>query len=401
MTQRDSLLEWLIIGGGVHGTYLANRLIRDKRSTRSDIRIIDPNEQPLAEWKRVTANVGMEYLRSPKVHHLDTEPFSLKHFARCRECSGDFFISPNDRPSLSLFNRHADYVIERGGLKELYEKGFAVEISLEKSCAIVATKERTFRSKRVILALGRSGSLNWPDWAAKASGQGAEICHILEGTFCTKEIHDDGEIVVVGGGMSAAQTALSIADKNRHVTLLSPHQLRQNNYDSDPGWMGPKFLNRFRKIESFKKRREIIDGARNNGSVTQDLNHQLKRGCNRNQIRVSIDTVSNCSVLTDNLMLLELRSGETIAANQIVLATGYSSKRPGGAMLDQLISKYNLNCSACGYPVTTPSLMWQERLFVSGKLAELEVGPASGNIIGARMAADKITGMNKYTFSQG
>lgn len=30
------------------------------------------------------------------------------------------------------------------------------------------------------------------------------------------------------------------------------------------------------------------------------------------------------------------------------------------------------------------------RLFESGALAELEVGPASGNIIGALMAAEKI-----------
>jgi hypothetical protein len=390
MSHRDSILDWIIVGGGIHGTYLANALIRHRITSRNDLRIIDPNDEPLADWKRVTANIGMEYLRSPKVHHLDLEPFSLKHFARCSDCEGDYFISPNDRPSLALFNNHADRVIEKNGLQNLYEKGFAAEISLENEYATVATEGETLRSQHVILAVGRGSSVNWPEWALKAGEEGAAICHILEGTFCGNEIPESGEIVVVGGGMSAVQTALSLAGGDRQVTLLSPHSLRQNNYDSDPGWMGPKYLDRFRKIKSFGKRREIINSARNSGTVTQDLKQQLIQRKNRKEISLYVDTVDNCTTLTDNLMLLNLKSGERLAANHIVLATGYSSHRPGGHMIDDLISAFNLNCSGCGYPVTNSSLQWHPRLSVSGALAELEVGPVSGNIIGARMAAEKI-----------
>jgi len=390
MIHRDSILDWAIIGGGIHGAYLANALIRHRVTRKSDLRIIDPNEQPLAEWKRVTANVGMDYLRSPKVHHLDADPLSLKHFARCRECSNDAFISPNDRPSLSLFNEHADNVIKKSGLRDRYLKGFVADIRLENDHAVINTQGDTIRARRVILAIGRSGALNWPGWAGRAAADGAGICHVLEGSFCRDQIPERGEIVVVGGGMSAVQTALSIADENRHVTLLSPHSLRQNNYDSDPGWMGPKYLTRFRKISCYRKRRYLIDEARNSGTITHDLKRELIKSKNRNECSVTIDSVKSCSVLTDDLMLLNLKSGETLAANHIVLATGYENRRPGGDLINGLISNYRLRCSECGFPITDTSLQWHNRLFVSGALAELEVGPASQNIIGARMAAEKI-----------
>lgn len=390
MMYTDSIMDWAIIGGGIHGTYLANALIRHRITNRSDLRILDPNDEPLAEWKRVTSNVGMKYLRSPKVHNLDVDPLSLKHYFRCNECKSDEFMFPNDRPSIRLFNEHADSVIQKSGLHEICQKSFAIDIDFENDHAVIKTDDDTIRAKHVILAIGRSGSLNWPNWAKSAKEDGAGICHVLDGSFCRDKIPENGKIVVVGGGMSAAQTAISLADRNRHVTLLSPHTLRQNYYDSDPGWMGPKYLNRFRKIPCFQKRRRVIDRARNSGSITQDVKRRLLQYQNKNSCSVCIDTVENCTVLTDDLMLLNLKSGETIAANHIVFATGYLNQRPGGQLLDRLISRYQLNCSECGFPITNSTLKWHDRLFVSGALAELEVGPASGNIIGARMAAEKI-----------
>ena len=94
MMHSNSILDWAIIGGGIHGTYLANALIRHRITSRSDLRIIDPNDEPLAEWKRVTSNVGMKYLRSPKVHNLDVDPLSLKHYAGATSCKSDDLYFP-------------------------------------------------------------------------------------------------------------------------------------------------------------------------------------------------------------------------------------------------------------------------------------------------------------------
>ncbi|MBL8151238.1 MAG: hypothetical protein JNN15_15045, partial [Blastocatellia bacterium] len=43
-----------------------------------------------------------------------------------------------------------------------------------------------------------------------------------------------------------------------------------------------------------------------------------------------------------------------------------------------------------GYPIVDRSLKWHPGIYVSGPLAELELGPTARNIIGARTAAEKL-----------
>jgi hypothetical protein len=91
-------------------------------------------------------------------------------------------------------------------------------------------------------------------------------------------------------------------------------------------------------------------------------------------------------------LCLTLSSGQTLCADQIILATGYVQSRPGGALIDNLIGDYDLAAATCGYPIVSQSLEWAQGLHVSGPLAELEIGPAARNIIGARMAGQRLVG---------
>ena len=59
-------------------------------------------------------------------------------------------------------------------------------------------------------------------------------------------------------------------------------------------------------------------------------------------------------------------------------------------LIDQLIESAQLACADCGYPIVDAALRWHSRVFVSGALAELELGPSSRNIAGARRAAERI-----------
>ena len=61
----------------------------------------------------------------------------------------------------------------------------------------------------------------------------------------------------------------------------------------------------------------------------------------------------------------------------------------GGAMLDEFIHDHGLPAAPCGYPIVDRCLRWHPRLFVTGALAELEIGPVARNIIGARLAGDR------------
>jgi uncharacterized NAD(P)/FAD-binding protein YdhS len=72
------MLELLIIGGGIHGVHLAHCLLQQTHMTHDDIRILDPHEELLHEWRRCARNCGMKYLRSSSVHHIDIHPFSLR-----------------------------------------------------------------------------------------------------------------------------------------------------------------------------------------------------------------------------------------------------------------------------------------------------------------------------------
>lgn len=56
----------------------------------------------------------------------------------------------------------------------------------------------------------------------------------------------------------------------------------------------------------------------------------------------------------------------------------------------EAVRRLGLRCAACGYPVVSPSLAWSDGLHVTGPLAELELGPSSRNIAGARRAADRL-----------
>lgn len=45
---------------------------------------------------------------------------------------------------------------------------------------------------------------------------------------------------------------------------------------------------------------------------------------------------------------------------------------------------------SCGFPKITYELKWLPHLFVAGKLANLELGPFSRNIMGGKEAAQRI-----------
>lgn len=85
------MFDWIIIGGGIQGCTLAASLIKTGKVSTDKLMIIDPHNEPLSQWKRNTKRIEMKYLRSPFVHHLDLDPFSLQRFARKANISQAFY----------------------------------------------------------------------------------------------------------------------------------------------------------------------------------------------------------------------------------------------------------------------------------------------------------------------
>ncbi len=87
---------------------------------------------------------------------------------------------------------------------------------------------------------------------------------------------------------------------------------------------------------------------------------------------------------------LDLAGGDALRVDCVLLATGFMNGRPGGRLGDALIESAELPGASCGFPEVDPFLRWHPRVFVSGALAELEIGPAARNIAGARRAGDRL-----------
>ena len=329
----------------------------------------------------------MTHLRSPSVHHLDLHPWALQRYAgKKKNRKPDLFAPPYDRPALELFNSHCEHVIKEFKLDDIHIKGRAIDCAID--CDKVSVKVsdgNSIEASKVVLALGASEQPEWPVWAPRDA---PTVHHVFDPSFDGWPAHEE-VIVVVGGGISAAQVALRLLKEGHQVDLVARHDFRSHQFDSDPGWLGPKFMTGFRREVDVDRRRAIISKARHRGSMPPDVEAALKRAITDNRLRWHKNAVESVTAQKDGCSV-RLQEGIELHADRILLATGFAPMRPGGKLVDQLIESEKLPCATCGYPVVDKSLRWHPRVYVSGPLAELELGPSSRNIAGARRAADRL-----------
>ena len=380
-------LEWLIVGGGIHGVHVAARLLGEAEVDPKGLRILDPADQLLSCWRANTATTGMTHLRSPVVHHIDSDPWSLDRFAgrRSKRESG-LFKAPYNRPALHLFNSHCDQVIEQFGLADLHLQDRAESCTIDEGGAVVQLAGgQQIVAQKIVLAIGAGSRLNWPSWAPKGTQQ---VCHIFEpGSDAWPSTPQT--VAVVGGGISACQVALRLVDEGNKVHLISRHALRTHQFDSEPGWLGPKYMAGFSREQDLGRRRARITEARHRGSVPPDVQRSTRNAIVHGRVHWHQVAVDDLSVGRDGVTLM-LANNSELSVDRVLLATGYAGGRPGGQLVDALVTSAQLPCAPCGYPVVDSELLWHPRIYVSGALAELEIGPVSRNISGARRAADRM-----------
>ncbi len=381
-------LEWVIVGGGIHGTHIATRLLDAGATRPEDLRIVDPGPRLLQRWWGRVGATGMEYLRSASVHHLDTHPFALRRFAR-RERKGvpGLFAIPYERPAVDLFRDHCDHVIARHDLEARHLRDSVAACQVGSNCVRLGLASGSqLAARRVVLAIGSSERMERPTWARAGHPR---IQHVF-GRDLAGSFEPVGErVAVVGGGTSALQVALRLAREGHAVDLVSRHPLRKRDFDTDPGWLGPKFMEAFERTRDPALRRWTVDRCRLRGTAPADVLQGVRFAVQREELRFH---ESDVAALEDRArgLALRLSSSARLELDDVLLATGLSPSRPGGRWVDDLIRSASLPCAPCGFPVVDPALRWHPRIHVSGPLAELELGPAARNIAGARRAADRI-----------
>jgi hypothetical protein len=378
-------LEWLVIGGGVHGTYLSHVLANRRGVARDRIRVVDQERDPLAVFWRCAAATGMAHLRSAGVHHLDLEPMSLVRFHdRTRHRHGKL-VAPYFRPQVSLFRAHCEYVIRTHGLDALRVTATVTGIRRVADGYRVETTEGPLHAQRVVLAVGPGDDLALPAWA-----NGLRASHVFHSGFRPETLGEGRTVAVVGGGISAAQLALAAGARGAQAMIVARHPVREHRFDSDPGWLGPANMASFQRLD-VAARREAIDHARHRGSVPSELRRAIGRAMRTGTLRWVEAEVQRMETRSDGRVSLALdRAPHELDASHVAFATGFARGRPGGRLLDRAVDELGLPCAGCGFPLVGPSLEWTPGLFVSGALAELELGPTARNIAGARAAGDRI-----------
>lgn len=388
------MLDWLLIGGGVHGTHLSLALTARLGWPRDRVRVLDPHPEPLALWSRQTANAGMAFLRSSLVHHLALDPYGLKRFARSPEATGVArFAPPYNRPSYALFQAHSERTVVEYALGALRAQSRATGLRRVAGGWRVETERGAIDARRVLLTIGNTERLCWPEWAPALRASGGRVDHLFDAGFDRTTVPDGERVAVIGGGISAAQAAAALARRGPAL-LVSRHATRVHQLDADPGWLGPKYMGAFLRERCPVRRRSAVDGARHRGSVPPDVLRQLRRAVRLHELARATAEVERAEVGPLGTVRLSLRRPEGSAAavlvDRVVLATGFEATRPGGAWLDDAVDAEGLPLAPCGFPRLRRSLAWAPGLYATGPLAELELGPTARNIAGARAAADRL-----------
>jgi len=381
-----------IVGGGIHGTYLLNRL--SDEYDPSELAVVDPESRLCATFRRRAAACGMCELRSPFVHHIGRDPFDLETFAEANGRTDELVPTEGypPRPTLSLFEDHADRVIDRRGLRRCHVRSRVTDITSDADGLVVETTGGRLRSERVVLAVGH-GPPRLPEWACPGVDHvWADTPGPSDGSGTAPVAVDGGHVatpdVVVGGGSTAVQAAL----KHGSGVLLTRHPLRTAVTEADPPWVNWPHVERQLHCHppGSKARLETVRAARKDGTVRPELRERLEDS----DVSVEIGSVGS-AVPTGSEVVLRLADGRSLEAEAVRCATGFEPARTR-PFVGRIAEGLGLERGYDGIPILDDAtLEWRgetEGVYVTGALAAGTVGPFAGNIIGARRAADRILG---------
>lgn len=398
MTATDTDAVVTIVGGGVHGVHLAVRLLESGLIDRHELRIVDPAGL-LESFRRKCDQCGMTEFRSPFVHHVGTDPFALRDFARARGREDE--LRPTsvgaERPTVSLFFDHAEWLCDQHDLDSVHLDARATAIDDRRRRVEIETPQGRIRSQWCLLAVGHGRSRSYPEWAAELTAT-RPVTHVWEPTFAPDEIGETSSVGVVGGGITAAQLATTLAEApGRDVILFARSPFRVATLEASTDWMHVSGVGE--KLHAHppasRVREETVAEARRDGTIPPYVFRRLRRALERERIELER---SEITVATEagGTVVVTCRDGSAFCLDTLVCATGFGSPYDGDLFRQQRRDS-RLQTGYRGAPVLDDdTLRWKRRdgtpsrVAVSGVAAQQVLGPFARNVIGARRAGDLI-----------
>jgi FAD-NAD(P)-binding len=407
-------IDLAIVGAGPHALTLVTHLLQKKKSMRGRFLAFDPSGTWMKRWHHQFATFEIPHLRSPAVHQPDPNPHALRTFAAPRP---DELIAPYDLPGTQLFRDFCQETVRRWQLADCVYPAQVVRVeptfvggSGAFALAIASPAEnrdrarfclhlsngQTIIARRVVIANGGAVP-NLPEWVGQVSPNYPQDRLLHSHQVDLRGLHLQGErVLIVGGGLTSGHLALGAVQRGAQVLLMSRRNVYGKLFDADPGWIGPKYLKGFWAEPDLHTRWQMIQQARNGGSMTPMVLSQLRRleregkiefyeQCGVSQAKWSD---KGWQIHCDNLAVHECIHHQNI--NRIWVATGSQLDARNHPLLHDVLAAHPIEV-VNGLPVVDEHLRWQGcELFIMGGLAALRVGPAARNLSGARAASDRI-----------
>ncbi|KAH8694925.1 FAD binding domain protein [Talaromyces proteolyticus] len=405
----------------------------------------------MERWNRAFLALEIDHLRSPMFFHFDPgdrdgllaytretgrekELFELsgcvghelsKHKRKKMRNQSQFpheaEINERDRkdyftPGTRLFADYCASIITRYGLdgvdqirqSDVHDIKFAeIEGSKENTKLFtVSTCCGSLHSRAVVLAIGPGHTKMMPWELSPEEQRGA--CHSSEigmkfpSPLLAKKIEyrEVTNVVVVGGGLTSAQIShVAIRKGVTKVWHIMRSELKIKHFDVGLNWVG-KFKNYdkavFWSADDDRERFEMLQSARNGGSITPRYYKLLKQHIAHGRLSIHTNTVirekhfdpiSQTWRLSTDPPIPEL----PLCIDYICFATGMQTDVTQMPLLQSMNRDYPIE-TMNGLPCLTDDLMWKASvpLFVTGRLASLRLGPAAPNLEGARAGAERI-----------
>ncbi|MEM9037856.1 MAG: hypothetical protein AAGD18_24930 [Actinomycetota bacterium] len=376
-------IDTLVVGAGPQALTVLARWACDRPGAIGRVLVADPSGAWMRTWDRHFDRQRIDVLRSPGVHHPDPDEMAYLHAHRYRSRSieraeaGDPLNGPLRRPETGAFARFCQTLIERTGLAERVVPGSVVDLC--------PTGESTIRWSATLCngASVRARQVLWagnPQVRRVPSGVelGDVIIHSSDVDLST--VRRGQRIAVLGGGQSAGQLALGAARAGAEAAIVSRGAQRISDLDVDAGWLMDDRLDPFRSIGEPVDRRRVVERERR-GSMTADLVDALSWASVR-----WFDAAGEVSARPDGDRAIVGFAGAEIPVDRVWVATGSVPDLRADPVLARLALDGAPHVD--GWPVLDEHLEWSRGVRVIGALAALTLGPAAGNLGGARAAAE-------------
>lgn len=401
--------------------------------------VVDPGATFLEHWNARFAALEIKHLRSPAFAHPRAyEPQALVNFAvehgRTNELLDTPFVTKRLAPvagnmqepllySLPTTALFADFCASLGEeLPHQWVRGKVVEVlkdgASDKFCVRFSRGNGgggggigEVRADAVVLATGPTGPRNIPTpfrphVAPSARGSGlvthtedylgnghtvaSMVSQLADG------LADGGRLLVIGGGLTAAQTALAAVAAGARVVMRSRRPLTTRAYDLDKSWLDLRHSERLRASflsTPVEGRLSFLKAAAPGGSIPGAYMERLRRlagASDRLELQVSetIDASLVCVVAGDDDEKRASLSVDGELFDHVILATGVSTAPALTPLFQQLERQFGLRVGS-RLPLLDEDLRWMagENVFVVGANAALELGPGALNLMGAMRGA--------------